>query len=133
MRVSCHLKSYNGVTGAQALLRVYIMSREQTYYAQCSSQQQLRTLTPERRNVNLPTGLQSLTFGKAFNQNIDNLTLPNGLLSLTFGEAFNQSMDNVTLPIGLQSLTFDKAFDQSMENVTLPNGLQTLTFGEAFN
>ena len=129
MRVSCHLKSYNGVTGAQALLRLYIMSSEKTYHAHCI----LRTLTPERRNVNLPTGLQSLTFGKAFNQNIDNLTLPNGLLSLTFGEAFNQSMDNVTLPIGLQSLTFDKAFDQSMENVTLPNGLQTLTFGEAFN
>ena len=71
----------------------------------CSSQQQLRTFTPERRNVNLPTGLQSLTFGKAFNQNIDNLTLPNGLQSLTFGEAFNQSMDNVTLSIGVQRIS----------------------------
>ena len=105
MRVSCHLKSYNGVTGAQALLRLYIMSCEQTYYAQCSSQQQLRTLMPACPNVNLPTGLQSLTFGKAFNQNIDNLTLPNGLQSLTFGEAFNQSMDNVTLSIGVQRIS----------------------------
>ena len=71
----------------------------------CSSQQQLRTLMPACRNVNLPTGLQSLTFGKAFKQNIDNLTLPNGLQSLTFGEAFNHSMDNVTLSIGVQRIS----------------------------
>ena len=81
------------------------MNREQTYHAHRGSQQQPRTLTPERRNVTLPTGLQSLTFGKAFNQNIDNLTLPNGLQSLTFGEAFNQSMDNVTLSIGVQRIS----------------------------
>ena len=55
--------------------------------------------------MTLPNDEVSLTFGKAFNQNIDNLTLPNGLQSLTFGEAFNQSMDNVTLSIGVQRIS----------------------------
>ena len=43
VRVSCHLKSYNGVTGAQALLRLYIMSSEKTYHAHCTLQQSATT------------------------------------------------------------------------------------------
>ena len=70
------------------------------------------------------TRLQSLTFGREFNQSMENVTLPSGLQSLTFGYAFNQSMENVVLPSDLQSLTFGVMFNQSMDNVTLPSGSQ---------
>ena len=65
---------------------------------------------------------------------LDELSLESHLVwhtlqSLTFGRNFNQSMENVTLSSGLQSLTFCGIFNQSMENVTLPSGLQSLTFG----
>ena len=43
VRVSCHLKSYNGVTGAQALLRLYIISSQKTYHAHCTLQQSATT------------------------------------------------------------------------------------------
>ena len=36
-RVSCHSKSYNGVTGAQALLRLYIMIGQEAYHAHCGN------------------------------------------------------------------------------------------------
>eukprot|EP00929_Paragymnodinium_shiwhaense_P029174 TRINITY_DN16784_c0_g2_i2.p1 TRINITY_DN16784_c0_g2~~TRINITY_DN16784_c0_g2_i2.p1 ORF type:complete len:499 (+),score=39.34 TRINITY_DN16784_c0_g2_i2:151-1647(+) len=81
----------------------------------------------------LPSGLQSITFGKRFNESVKNVTWPAGLQSLTFGHDFNQKMNGVALPSGLQSLTFGFAFDQSMERVSLPSGLQSLTFGLSFN
>ena len=79
--------------------------------------------------VTLPSSLKSLTFGKQFNQILENGTLPGSLQSLSFGGAFNQSLEIVTLPGNLQSLTFGWNFDQSLENVTLPGSLQSLTFG----
>eukprot|EP00434_Breviolum_minutum_P014412 symbB.v1.2.012708.t2/scaffold882.1/size155402/3 len=87
-------------------------------------------------DVRLPRDLQSLTFGRQFNQSVDNVTWPAGLQSVSFGRQFNQSVDNVTWPAGLQSLTFDGAFNQSLDNVTWPAGLQSLqslTFGQYFN
>ena len=41
-------------------------------------------------------------------------TLPAGLQSLTFGVCFDQDMTQVTLPAGLQSLTFGHIFNNSM-------------------
>ena len=38
---------------------------------------------------------------------MDSCTLPTGLQSLSFGRGFNQSLDNDSLPAGLQSFTFD--------------------------
>ena len=91
-------------------------------------------LPPGLRSVTTwPEGHQSLTFGGAFNQNLDNVTWPEGLQSLTFGGAFNQNLDNMTWPAGLQSLTLGPSFNQSLDNLTWPEGLQSLTFGGEFN
>ena len=71
-----------------------------------------------------PSGLQSLTFGAAFNQNLEDVTFPSGLQSLTFGADFNQNLEDVTFP---KSLTSGAAFDQNLEGVTLSSSLQSLT------
>ena len=61
-------------------------------------------------DVTLPSGLQSLTFGHTFSQNIESVKSPRGLQSLAFGSKFNQIMDNVILPSGLQNLSFGHQF-----------------------
>ena len=83
--------------------------------------------------LELPSDLQSLTFGNYFNKSLAQVRLPSGMQSLTFGTWFDQSLQKVTLPSGLQNLTFGDHFDQSLENVTLPSGLKTLTFGLFFD
>ena len=66
--------------------------------------------------VALPSGLQSLTSGSEFNQNMVKVALPSGMPSLTLGSDFIQSMEKVALPCGLQSLTFGSEFSQSTEH-----------------
>ena len=83
--------------------------------------------------MNLPGGLQTLTFGPLFNQNLECLTLPSGLQHLTFGASFNQSLAGVTLPSSLQSLTFDRDFNFRLQGVTFPENLRSLTFGRGFD
>ena len=63
----------------------------------------------------------------------DRLRLPRTLQSLTFGRTFDQSLDRVSLPSSLQSLTFGDSFNQSLDRVSLPSSLQSLTFGDSFN
>ena len=58
-----------------------------------------------------PAGLQYLTSGREFNEDMTQVTLPAGLHSLTFGRHFNQDMTQVTLPDGLQSLKLEGAFN----------------------
>ncbi len=87
----------------------------------------------ESLDLELPSALQSLTFGNYFNESLAQVRLPSGLQSLTFGTWFDQSLQKVTLPSGLQNLTFGDHFDQSLEHVTLPSGLQTLTLGLMFD
>ena len=83
--------------------------------------------------IQLPSSLQSLTFGKEFNQSLEGIQLPSSLQSLTFGFAFHQSMEGIQLPSSLQSLTFGEEFNQSLEGIQLPSSLQSLTFGYQFN
>eukprot|EP00439_Symbiodinium_sp_Y106_P075271 s538_g14.t2 len=85
------------------------------------------------QGIQLPSSLQSLTFGFAFNQSLKGIQLPSSLQSLTFGGNFNQSLEGIQLPSSLQSLTFSGNFNQSLEGIQLPSGLQSLTFGFAFN
>ncbi|CAE7258852.1 unnamed protein product [Symbiodinium sp. CCMP2592] len=85
------------------------------------------------KGIQLPSSLQSLTFGKEFNQSLEGIQLPSSLQSLTFGEWFNQSLDGIQLPSSLQSLTFGLNFNQSLEGIQLPSSLQSLTFGQKFN
>eukprot|EP00439_Symbiodinium_sp_Y106_P040795 s653_g5.t1 len=99
----------------------------------------LQTLTFGNRfnqslaGIQLPSSLQSLTFGFDFNQSLEGLQLPSSMQSLTFGNRFNQSLAGIQLPSSLQSLTFGHDFNQSLEGLQLPSSLQSLTFGNRFN
>eukprot|EP00434_Breviolum_minutum_P004217 symbB.v1.2.003716.t1/scaffold209.1/size267950/14 len=86
-----------------------------------------------RLNLHLPKSLQSLTFGREFNQSLDGVNLPDRLQNLVFGYFFNQSLESVNLPSSLQNLSFGSHFDQSLEGVNLPDSLQSLSFGNRFN
>jgi hypothetical protein len=52
--------------------------------------------------------------------------------SLTFGRHFNQSLQNVNFPPNLRSLTFGNSFNQTLEGVSLPATLERLIFGDHF-
>ena len=72
------------------------------------------------RGIQLSSSLQSLTFGRRFNQSLEGTQLPSSLQSLTFGDYFDQSLEGIQLPCSLQSLTFGLKFDQSLEGIQLP-------------
>jgi hypothetical protein len=67
-------------------------------------------------------GLQNLTFGELFDQNLDKMTWPSNLQTLTFGAAFNQSLERVSWPCTLRSLTFGEEFNQNLQDVRLASG-----------
>ena len=84
------------------------------------------------RNISLPDNLQTLVFGRTFNQTLRGVKLP-PLKTLIFGHDFNQNMEGTSLPADLQSLTFGCLFNQSLENLKWPGGLKSLTLGKTFN
>ena len=49
------------------------------------------------QKVSLGVALQSLSFGRHFNQSLEHAELPDGLQSLVFGHSFNQPLENVCL------------------------------------
>ena len=87
-------------------------------------------------NATLPAGLQNLTVGYFFNQDMRNVMLPSGLLSLVvqnvgFSGCLNPNMQNLAMPRGLQSLSVAEYVSRPMENLTLPSGLQSLEYGHS--
>ena len=80
-----------------------------------------------------PAGLQMLTFGKNFDQNLDNVTWPAGLQSLTFAK-FSAEKLNVVWPEGLQSLSFlnmeDFDVDFKVVREGWPRALRKLVLGD---
>jgi hypothetical protein len=82
--------------------------------------------------VTLPSSLQSLTFGHAFNQSLQGVTLPNSLQILTFGSNtgsnFYQDLNGVALPSSLRSLTFNRSFVR-LEGMTFPTTLESFRCG----
>ena len=82
--------------------------------------------------VELPRGLQNLTFGHYFNQSLQGLVFPN-LTTLTFGNWYNVSLEGVKLPNSLKILTFENHFNQPLDRVALPSSLEILTFGDQFD
>ena len=45
--------------------------------------------------VDLPSGLDSISFGFEFNQNLKGVNFPSVLPSVTFGNAFNKTLERV--------------------------------------
>lgn len=84
-------------------------------------------------NLVLPESLETITFGKNFNVNIDYIKFYNNLRIITFGDAFNQPLENVSFPQSVLTISFGDSFDKSLNNVKLPTNLQTLKFGKNFN
>src|SRR5438552_1025590 len=77
--------------------------------------------------------LKKLTFGRAFNQPLNEGYLPSNLTHLTFGCDFNQPLNEGYLPSNLTQLTFGKCFNQPLKKGYLPSNLTQLTFGYFFN
>ena len=81
--------------------------------------------------LTLPESLRSLVFG-SFNRDLKGVQLPQGLQELSFADSFNQSLHDVVLPESLVMLDLGYNFDQSLEGVRFQK-LSTLNLGEAFN
>ena len=80
-----------------------------------------------RSEVNLPFGLQRLTFVAYYAQSTEKVSLPLGPQSSAFNAYFDQSTEKVSLPFFFQRLTFVDYYVQSTDKVNLPSGLQRLT------
>ena len=74
-----------------------------------------------------------MTFGRCFDQGLEDVALSSALQALTFGRYFDPSWEGVTLPSSLQTSTFASECNQTWTGVALPRGLQTVTFGSEFN
>ncbi|KAN0043493.1 hypothetical protein ACTA71_011152 [Dictyostelium dimigraforme] len=101
--------------------------------------------------LNLP--LKSLTFGKIFNQYIDNQTLPstlssldlnesgnfinfsslNQLVSLKFGLTNSNPKENKILPNSLREISFIYPEDSIIKKEDIPMGVLSLSFDRYFN
>ena len=101
-------------------------------------------------DIDLPRRLQSLTFGHAFNQRLEEvgvLPVPFFLVCRLCKKLHNFRVNKmqvlheigaewyaqVSLPSSLHSLTFGFSFNESLERVPLPPNLRSLTFGNKFN
>lgn len=80
-----------------------------------------------------PESLRELTFGRWFNDTVDNIIWPECLEQITFGENFNQPMNSVVWPGALEQLTFGQKFNWPVDKIRWPDSLQELTFGKNFN
>jgi hypothetical protein len=81
-------------------------------------------------HVKWPTMLDTIIFGRKFNQSMNDIILPN-LCTLTFGYQFDQPIDNMKCP-RLQNLTFGYCYNIIL-NVKTLNSLHTLILGNKFN
>ncbi|GAM19068.1 hypothetical protein SAMD00019534_022430, partial [Acytostelium subglobosum LB1] len=81
----------------------------------------------------LPSTLQSLTYGKWFNNDIYPGYLPESLTLLRFGKMYNRPLVVGMLPDALKTLAFGSHFNQMIEVGVLPQSLKRLTFGKRFN
>ena len=84
------------------------------------------------KNLPLPDGLRTLTFGPYFNFRIDHIRIPDTVVILEFGKWWDQPLASVSLPCGLQVLRFGMAFNQSLDDVDWPVNLKILQLGRAF-
>ena len=81
------------------------------------------------RNVPLPCGLRTLTFGPELNFKIDHIPIPDSVVMIQFGTYFDQSLAGVSLPCGLQQLRFGRCFNKPLDDLALPATLQILMLG----
>lgn len=78
----------------------------------------------------LPNSIESLTFGRNFNQPNLKGSLPKSLKSLTYGTNYNQSIKRGYLPDSLKILKFGPYYNRWMESGSLPKGLEVFMLGK---
>lgn len=95
--------------------------------------------------VGLPQGLREILLGRDFNQSLIGVDWPKGLETLQFGKRFDQALaapgangggllgPSHALPGGLKNLYLGHAFDRSLSGCELPNGLEELVIGDSFD
>ena len=79
-----------------------------------------------------PDNITIIYFGENFNQPIESYMLPSSITILKFGTLFNQPIDISTYQ-NLKKLDLGLSFDQPFEYIKLPNSLEYLNFGKKFN
>ncbi|KAN0033988.1 hypothetical protein ACTFIV_000467 [Dictyostelium citrinum] len=89
-------------------------------------------------NSNYHCNLKSITFGYDFNKEIKETALPRSLESLKFGRLFNQELNNNTFKnqINLKSIEFGARFNNKGRPIrvgTFPKSIESLRFGFHFN
>eukprot|EP00903_Cladosiphon_okamuranus_P010478 g9914.t1 len=81
------------------------------------------------RGVEWPESLKELTFGRCFNQPVEDVRWPSSLPKLKFGGRFNQSVKGRAWPASLQEVAFSGRFGQPIAGIRWPPYLKRLTFG----
>lgn len=154
-----HVRLDTNTSHTNSFLEEY---KNQIYGCYINSKERLKTLYPSITHVyfncdfnefigfyDIPETVKSISFGLAFNQNVD--YLPESLDEITFGTDFNQPIDHLptnikiirfkpygkfnqfigNLPAELEELYLGYSFNKPVDN--LPNKLKKLTFGSDFN
>ncbi|KAK5574616.1 hypothetical protein RB653_009869 [Dictyostelium firmibasis] len=81
----------------------------------------------------IPSSVESLTFGRSFNQVLSAGLIPSSVKSLTFGRDFNQVLSAESIPSSVESLKFGNGFNQVLSSGSIPSSVKSLTFGDYFN
>lgn len=83
----------------------------------------------------LPNKIECVAFGSSFNQSFDNTHINFNLAHLTFGRVFNQNVDNLLVVFpNLTYLNFGDFFNRSVDVMfTKTNKITHLVFGKQFN
>jgi hypothetical protein len=80
----------------------------------------------------LPNMLSVLRLGSSFNQPLERNVFPSGFKVISFGRAFNQDLNNV-LPDNMETIHFVPESEFNQRVYAFPRNLRNLYFGDAFN
>lgn len=76
-----------------------------------------------------PGSLKELTFGRCFNQPVEDVRWPSSLLRLRFGGRFSQPVQGAVWPASLEEVQAPGSFGQPIAGIAWPSSLKRLTFG----
>ncbi|KAK5574629.1 hypothetical protein RB653_009882 [Dictyostelium firmibasis] len=116
---------------------LYYFSNENIYLGDIPSSVESLTFGDYFNQVlsegSIPSSVKSLTFGYCFNQVLSEGLIPSSVKSLTFGHSFNQVLSAGSIPSSVKSLTFGYCFNQELSAESIPSSVKSLTFGNDFN
>ncbi|EGC37133.1 hypothetical protein DICPUDRAFT_16899, partial [Dictyostelium purpureum] len=87
----------------------------------------------------IPNFIETLEFGKEYNQIIKPFSLPLSIKTIIFGDRYNQPLEVGSIPfecttlVLVKNLVFSDAFDYPIENYKIPHFIETIEFGKEYN